>query len=133
MQIHIVTDRLAYLNFVQGSLANSLAVKLDSARSSFKALRDAENALTPRRNIRAGCGLQISRIEHEQQKGNEKKLAELREQLKKLEADDESAEKEVLLLKRTAVKQSEQQKWDALREVGSSVFFISGKVVGYQR
>jgi hypothetical protein len=120
-----VTDRLAYLNFVQGSLANSLAIKLDSARGSLKALRDAENALTPRRNIRAGFGLQISRIEHEQQKGNEKKLAELREQLKKLEADDESAEKEVLLLKRTAVRQSEKQKWDALREYGEKLVLIA--------
>lgn len=126
-----MTDRLAYLNFVQGSLASSLAVKLDSARGSFKALRDAEHALVPRRNIRAGLGLQISRIEHEQQKGNEKKLADLREQLKKSEADDEGAEKEVLLLKRTAVRHSEQQKWDALREVGSSIFHFR-KIVGSQ-
>lgn len=126
-----MTDRLAYLNFVQGSLANSLAVKLDSARSSFKALRDAENALVPHRNIRAGLGLQISRIEHEQQKGNEKKLADLREKLKKCEADDESAEKEVLLFKRSAVRQSEQRKWDALREVGSSIFHFR-KIVGSQ-
>lgn len=117
---------MAYLNFVQGSLASSLAVKLDSARIPLKALRDAENALFPRRNIRAGLGLQISRIEHEQQRGAEKKLAELREQLKKAEADDESAEKEVLLLKRTAVRQSEQQKWDALREVGSFHFSFPG-------
>ena len=40
----IVTDRLAYLNFVQGSLASSLAQKLDAARSPLKALRDAETS-----------------------------------------------------------------------------------------
>jgi len=122
---NIVTDRLAYLNFVQGSLANSLAIKLDSARTSLKSLRDAENALTPRRNMRAGIALQISRIEHEQQRGNEKRLAELKEQLRKAEADDEGAEKEILLLKRMAVRQSEQMKWDALREYGEKIVLIA--------
>ncbi len=63
-----VTDRLAYLNFVQGSLASSLSAKLDSARAPLKALRDAETTLQPRRNIRIGLHNQIARIEHEQQK-----------------------------------------------------------------
>jgi hypothetical protein len=112
-----VTDRLAYLNFVEGSLANTLAKKLDSARTPFKVLRDAENALTPRRNIRGGIALQISRIEHDQQKGTEKRLSELRELLRRHEAEDESKEKQVEILKRRAVKESEQEKWDAIREV----------------
>jgi len=112
-----VTDRLAYLNFVQGSLANTLAIKLDNARTPFKVLRDAEAALTPRRNIRAGLSMQISRMEHDQQKGMEKRLAELREQLRKAEDEDEAKEKQVEILKRRAVKESEQQKWDAIREV----------------
>ena len=113
-----MTDRLAYLNFVQGSLANTLAVKLDNARTPFKVLRDAEIALTPRRNIRAGMALQISRIEHDQQKGMEKRLADLKEQLRKHEAEDEAKEKQVEILKRRAVRESEQQKWEAIREVG---------------
>ena len=108
---------MAYLNFVEGSLANNLAHKLDSARAPFKNLRDAENALTPRRNIRSGLALQISRIEHEQQKGTEKRLAELKEQLRIHEKEDEYKEKQVEILKRRAVKESEQQKWDAIREV----------------
>ena len=113
-----MTDRLAYLNFVQGSLANTLAVKLDNARTPFKVLRDAEIALTPRRNIRAGMALQISRIEHDQPKGMEKRLADLREQLRRHEEEDEAKEKQVEILKRRAVKESEQQKWEAIREVG---------------
>lgn len=113
----LVTDRLAYLNFVQGSLASSLAVKLDAARSSFKNLRDTETTLAPRRNIRAGIALQISRVEHDQQKGDEKRLDGLREQLRKAEAEDSDQEKQVEILKRKAVRESEQQKWDAIREV----------------
>lgn len=117
---YIVTDRLAYLNFVQGSLASSLSTKLDGSRASLKALRDLEANITPRRNIRAGLQFQISRLEHEQQKGTEKRLADLRDQLKKAEADDQPAEREIEIAKRKAVRDSEQRKWDALREVRSS-------------
>jgi len=120
-----VTDRLAYLNFVQGSLANSLAIKLDNARAPFKALRDAEAVLTPRRNIRAGLALQISRIEHDQAKGMEKRLSDLREQLRRHEAEDESREKQIEILKRRAVKDSEQQKWDAIREYAEKLVLVS--------
>jgi hypothetical protein len=119
-----VTDRLAYLNFVHGSLATSLAVKLDGARAPFKNLRDTEAALTPRRNIRAGLQLQLNRIEHDQPKGLEKRTAELKEQLRKLNLEDQPQETEVELLKRQAVRESEQQKWDAIREV----CFASGNV-----
>lgn len=118
--IHTVTDRLAYLNFVQGSLAGSLSAKLDASRASLKALRDLETSITPRRNIRAGIQLQIHRVEHEQQKGNEKKLADLRDQLKRAEAADQPAEREIEVVKRKAIRESEQLKWNALREVGSS-------------
>ncbi|KAG7099280.1 hypothetical protein E1B28_001139 [Marasmius oreades] len=119
-----VTDRLAYLNFVQGSLASSLAVKLDAARAPLKALRDAEATLAPRRNIRASFRTQIARIEHDQPKGMEKKLAELREQLKKAEADDASMEAEVELLKRQGVKASESLKFEALREYGEKLVLV---------
>ncbi|KIM85261.1 hypothetical protein PILCRDRAFT_817260 [Piloderma croceum F 1598] len=120
-----VTDRLAYLNFVEGSLSHTLAHKLDSARTPFKILRDAENALTPRRNIRQGLALQISRIEHEQQKGTERRLAELKEQLWRHEEEDEYKEKQVEILKRRAVKESEQEKWDAIREYAEKLVLVS--------
>jgi hypothetical protein len=82
-------------------------------------LRDLETSITPHRNIRAGIQLQISRIEHEQQKGAEKRLSDLRNQLKKIEADDQPAEREIEIAKRKAVRESELLKWDALREVRS--------------
>ena len=112
-----MTDRLAYLNFVGGSLASSLAIKLDGARTPFKAFRDAEAALVPKRNYRAGLHNQIARIEHHQEKGMERKLPELRQQLAKAEQVDEPLEKELEILKRKAVRESEAIKWEALREV----------------
>lgn len=118
LSLYQVTDRLAYLNFVQGSLASSLAIKLDSARAPVKALRDAEAALLPRRNIRAGIQNQIGRLEHAQQKGTEKALSDLRGQLKKAEQDDVPLEREIELLKRKGVRESERLKWEAIREVG---------------
>ncbi|KAJ7786390.1 Eisosome component PIL1-domain-containing protein [Mycena metata] len=114
-----VTDRLAYLNFVQGSLASSLAVKLDAARTPFKNLRDAEAAITPRRN------LQITRIESDQPKGMEKRLAELKEQLRKAKLEDQPQETEIALLKRQAVRESEQHKWEAIREFGEKLVLLS--------
>lgn len=116
-QLITVTDRLAFLNFVQGSLSGTLAVKLDGARSPLKALRDAEAAITPKRNIRAGLRYQIARLEHNQEKGGERRLAELREQLSRAERNDEQLEKQIELLKRKAIRESEQRKWEAIREV----------------
>ncbi|KAG5654076.1 hypothetical protein H0H81_007490 [Sphagnurus paluster] len=120
-----VTDRLAYLNFVQGSLSSSLAAKLDAARAPFKALRDAETAITPRRNLRLGLQNQLARIEHDHPKGAEKKIGELKDQIRKAELDDESQEKEIELLKRKAVRESEQLKWDAFREYGEKLVLLS--------
>ena len=82
-------------------------------------MRDLETSITPRRNIRAGINLQINRLELEKQKGAEKRLADLRDQLKKVEADDQPAEREIEVAKRRAVRESEQLKWNALREVRS--------------
>lgn len=83
----------------------------------MKALRDAETAIAPRRNIRAGMQTQLARIEHDQQRGMEKKLAEVKDQIKKAELDDQAQEKEIELLKRKAIRESEQLKWEAFREV----------------
>ncbi|KAG6842608.1 hypothetical protein C0991_000134 [Blastosporella zonata] len=120
-----VTDRLAYLNFVQGSLATSLAIKLDAARAPLKALRDAETAIAPRRNLRVGLHTQLARVEHDQLKGFEKKMAELKDQIRKAELDDEPQEKEIQLLKRKAVRESEQLKWEAFREYGEKLVLLS--------
>ncbi|KAJ7110148.1 Eisosome component PIL1-domain-containing protein [Mycena epipterygia] len=120
-----VTDRLAYLNFVHGSLASSLAVKLDGARAPLKNLRDAEAALTPRRNVRAGLQLQLTRIEHDQPKGMEKRVAELKEQLRKATLEDQPQETEVNLLKRQGIRESEQHKWEAIREYGEKLVLLS--------
>lgn len=112
-----VTDRLAYLTFVQGSLAAALASSLDASRSPFKALRDAEAHMQPKRNIRMNYELQISRLKNEGKPGTEAKIRELESLLKKAEAQDEDLEKEIALLKRKAIVESETQKWDAIREV----------------
>jgi chromosome segregation ATPase len=105
------------MNYVHGALAGTLANKLDTARASFKALRDAETNLAPKRNARASLQTQIGRIEHSAEKGYEKKLAELRSQLSKAEKEDEPLEKEIKVLKRKAVRESEIAKWNAFREV----------------
>ncbi|KAJ2913389.1 hypothetical protein MD484_g7027, partial [Candolleomyces efflorescens] len=114
-----VTDRLAYLNFVQGSLAFTLSQKLDAARAPFKALRDAEVALQPRRNIRAGIENQLSRVENDP-----KKAGEFKEQLRKAELEDADQEREVEILKRKAVRDSEQLKWTAIQEASDTLYIL---------
>ncbi|KAI0778536.1 Eisosome component PIL1-domain-containing protein [Trametes elegans] len=120
-----VTDRLAWMSYVHGSLSVTLAQQIDASRAPFKALRDAENSLSGRRNIRAGFQNQIARIEHDQQRGMEQKLIELKRQLRKAEEDDEPLEKEVELLKRKAVRDSERLKWEALREYGEKLALVA--------
>ena len=105
------------MSYVEGSLAATLANEIDASRAAFKTLRDAENGLSGRRNIRATLQNQIARIEHDQRHGMEQKLAELKRQLRKAEEDDEPLEKEVELLKRKAIRESEGMKWNAIREV----------------
>lgn len=118
-----VTDRLGWLSYVHGSLAETLATNIDKSRTSFKHLRDAENALTPRRNIRIGLQNQIARIEHDQRKDQQQKLADLKVQLQRNEEEDETAERDIELLKRKAIRESEQEKWAAIREVSFSCSF----------
>ncbi|KAH8835889.1 Eisosome component PIL1-domain-containing protein [Flagelloscypha sp. PMI_526] len=120
-----VTDRLAYLNYIHGSLTASLAQKLDGARAPLKALRDAETAALPRRNIRAGMNTQLARLEHDQSKGSDKRVAELQAQIDKAVKDDAPQENEIEVLKRHGVKRSEQIKWEALREYGEKLVLLS--------
>ncbi|KAA1468226.1 hypothetical protein DENSPDRAFT_857164 [Dentipellis sp. KUC8613] len=123
--IRDVSDRLAFLNFISGSLASSLAHKLNAARSPLKALRDNDNALAARRTVRANLQSQIVRLEHNQERGYEKRIAELKDQLRKAERDDEPSEKEHEIFKRKALRESEQLKFEAFREYGEKLALIS--------
>ena len=113
----VVSDRLAWLNYVQGQLANHLATQLDAARVPFKALRDAETALAPRRGIRVNLENQIGKLEHENSRAATQRIADLKTQLHRAQVEDHDAEKDILVLKRKALRESEQIKWQALREV----------------
>jgi hypothetical protein len=112
-----VSDRLAFLNYTTGSLASTLSAKLNTARVPLKELRNTDTTLAQKRNFRNGLEQQISRVENSREKGFEKRLAELKEQLAKAESDDEPAEKQYDILTRKALKESELQKFQALREV----------------
>lgn len=71
-------------------------------------------------NIRNNYDLQIAKLETSS--GNEKKINELERLLRKAKAEDEPLEKEVLILERKAIKESEHAKWEAIREVTSSLY-----------
>ncbi|KAF7320412.1 Eukaryotic translation initiation factor 4e [Mycena kentingensis (nom. inval.)] len=120
-----VTDRLAYLNFVSGSLAGALSEKIDSGRNTFKALRSAEAAMLGRRNARGALQLQITRIEQDQPRGMEKRLADLKQKLKEATDEDQPQEAEIELLKRQAIRESETQKWEAIREFGEKLVLLA--------
>jgi len=111
----IVTDRLAYFQYVQGSLAASLAEKLDAARVPLKSLRDKEDSLAVRKNTRNDYEQRIAKLELSS--GNEKKINDLEELLQRAYVEDDPLEKEVQLLERKAIKDSEKAKWEAIREV----------------
>ena len=78
-------------------------------------MRDKEDALTTRRNTRNNYEQQIAKLETSS--GNEKKINELEELLQRAYTEDEGLEKEVQLLERKAIRDSEQAKWEAIREV----------------
>ncbi|KAF8585541.1 hypothetical protein K439DRAFT_1343054 [Ramaria rubella] len=114
-----VSDRLAYLTFVQGALAATLASALDAARAPLKALRDAEAHMQPRRNVRVGLELQISKLRNEGKPGTGAKVRELEGMLRRAEEGDEAEEREIEVLKRRAVVESERMKWEAVREAST--------------
>jgi len=78
-------------------------------------LRDKEDALATRRNTRNNYEQQIAKLEASS--GNEKKISDLEELLQRAYVEDEPLEKEVQLLERKAIRDSEQAKWEAIREV----------------
>ncbi|KAL4242112.1 Eisosome component PIL1/LSP1 [Abortiporus biennis] len=120
-----VSDRLAWLNFVHGSLAHTLAEHINTSRAPFKALRAAEAQVAPRRAMRANLENQINKLENENKAGSHQRLGDLRVQLHKVEMDDENAEKEIELLKRKALAESESAKWAAIREYAEKVVLLS--------
>lgn len=92
------------------------------SRAAWKHVRDAEAGLVPRRTIQQNFKNEIARIHAGQASGNrtgnlDAKLHQLEEQLKKAEADDAPLVRELDLLKRAAVKESEAVKWKAFRDV----------------
>lgn len=111
------SDRLGWLSYVQGELAQTLANKIDAARAPYKELRAAEAKYAPRRTQRTNLEAQIKRLETENQRGKEQKIADIQKQIARL--DDESRDEinQLEILKRKAFKESEQLKWEAFREV----------------
>jgi len=129
-EVKDVSDRIAYLNFVNGTLANDLAKSLDNARASYKSLRDAETALHPRRTARSNIKAEIERIKTAGAAGKApangaERAAELQNQLTKAEADDAPQEREVVLLKRRALIECERKKWAAFREYGAKLALLA--------
>ncbi|KAF7306982.1 Eukaryotic translation initiation factor 4e [Mycena indigotica] len=120
-----VTDRLAYMNFVLGALSTTLGEKINGARGPMKNLRTIEAAVQPRRNLRASLQQQINRIEQDQPRGMEKRLAELQQKLKDAIAEDQPQEAELALSKRQAIRTSETQKWEAIREFGEKLVILA--------
>ncbi|EJD55429.1 hypothetical protein AURDEDRAFT_179184 [Auricularia subglabra TFB-10046 SS5] len=121
-----VTDRLAWINFVHGGLSTTLGQALEGARAPLKAVRDAEANLFPRRNARKGVYMQIQQVKSESKSSQaERKVAELTAQLRKMESEDEAAERELDILKRNAVREMEGKKWAALREYSEKVLLLS--------
>jgi uncharacterized protein YdcH (DUF465 family) len=112
-----VSDRLGFLNYTAASLATTLSAKLNTARLPLKELRGNETALSQKLSVHTGLEQQISRVENSREKGYEKRLAELKEQLAKVKSDDEPAEKQHDILLRKSLRESEQIKFQALREV----------------
>jgi hypothetical protein len=115
---------------VHGTLANDLAKSLDSARASYKSLRDAETALHPRRTARSNIKAEIERIKTAGASGKApangaERAAELHSQLTKAEADDAPQEREVVLLKRRALIECERKKWAAFREYGAKLALLA--------
>ncbi|KAG8748522.1 hypothetical protein FRC10_003656 [Ceratobasidium sp. 414] len=125
-----VSDRIAYVNFVHGSLASDLSSSLDTARASYKSLREAETSLHPRRTIRSNMKAEIERIKAAGSAGKApangaERVAELQSQLAKAEADDAPQEREVALLRRRALIECEQKKWAAFREYGAKLALLA--------
>jgi uncharacterized protein YdcH (DUF465 family) len=112
-----VSDRLGFLNYTAASLTTTLSEKLNTARLPLKELRDNDVAITQKHSVHTGLEQQISRVENSREKGYEKRLAELKEQLAKAKSDDEPAEKQHDILLRKALRESELVKFQALREV----------------
>lgn len=97
----------------------------------LKALRDADNNLAGHRTIRAGYDREISKLlEADRGHRDGKRLSELEGLLRAAEIDDDPLEKELELLSRKGIRESEQAKWEALREVGFLLSILLLKLTG---
>ncbi|KAH7104150.1 Eisosome component PIL1-domain-containing protein [Auriculariales sp. MPI-PUGE-AT-0066] len=120
-----VSDRLAWINFTHGTLEANLGSAFEAARAPLKAVRDAETALHPKRNIRKGINLQIQQIKNESKSPQAAdKIAELQLRLQKLEAEDGQAERDVEIEKRKALNAMESKKWAAIREYAEKLLLL---------
>ncbi|KAG8905321.1 hypothetical protein FRB99_000247 [Tulasnella sp. 403] len=121
-----VTDRLAYLNFVHGTLASTLSDKLDAARVPMKKLRESQMTLAPRRQQRGAIETEIQRLRSQPNAaGAQQKIAELTQTLGKHTADDAPLEREIGEMTRNAVRESERLKWEAFREYAEKILLVS--------
>jgi hypothetical protein len=79
--------------------------------------------VSTRRNKRNVQEQQISKLE--MSSGNEKKIKDLEELLHRAVVEDEPHEKEVQILERKAIKESEQAMWEAFREYGEKLSILA--------
>ena len=104
------------------------------SRVAWKNVRDAEAGLVPRRTIRQNFKSEIARVRATQASGRngnlDPKLHQLEAQLQKAEADDAPLEKELDLLRRAAIKESEAVKWKAFRDVSEDSSRLVCKLTG---
>ena len=94
-----------------------MANKIDAARGPYKELRAAETKYAPRRTQRTNLEAQIKRLETENQRGKEQKIADIQKQIARLDDESRDEVNQLEILKRKAFKESEQLKWEAFREV----------------
>lgn len=129
-EIKDVSDRLAYLNYVQGTLNSDLSSKIEASRVPFKTARNTETALVTKRSQWAGIEPQITRLRSEVSSGRappgaQAKLAELEQQRTALLNEVRSEDKNLNQQKLAALKQSEGIKWQAVREYAEKLILLS--------
>ena len=125
-----MSDRLAYLSYVQGTLNSDISSKIDASRVPFKTARNTETVLVNKRSQWAGIESQITRLRSEVGSGRappgaQPKLAELEQQRTALLNEVRSEDKNLNQQKLAALKQSESIKWQAVREYAEKLIILS--------
>ncbi|KAG8991725.1 hypothetical protein FRB94_012286 [Tulasnella sp. JGI-2019a] len=119
-----VTDRLAFVTFAHGNLATNLANELDAARAPFKNLREILTKAAPRKSQLQAIDAQIKTLQTSggRNPGAETKIAELEAERRRRVNEDEPMEMQIATIKRNAIKESEEIRWKAVKEVRRSPF-----------